>query len=197
MDVVAPTFPLAQAIGRLGNYFNQELFGRPTSLPWGLRIDPINRPARYADSPTFHPTFAYEALWNLGLMALLLWIDRKHRLKPGQLFWVYVLGYGLGRLWVEDLRSDPASLLLGVRVNIWTSGGAIVIAAIVLFVRQGRASPPAQDGDSGTPADQTSEPADHVSEPAEDVSDDEVSEEHVTEASVGEDGGERPPASDA
>ena len=88
MDVVAPTFPLAQAIGRLGNYFNQELFGRPTSLPWGLRIDPINRPARYADSPTFHPTFAYEALWNLGLMAVLLWIDRKHRLKPGQLFWV-------------------------------------------------------------------------------------------------------------
>ena len=147
MDVVAPTFPMAQAIGRLGNYFNQELFGRPTSLPWGLRIDPINRPARYADSPTFHPTFAYEALWNLGLMAVLLWIDRKHRLKPGQLFWVYVLGYGLGRLWVEDLRSDPASLLLGVRVNIWTSGGAIVIAAIVLFVRQGRASPPAQDAE--------------------------------------------------
>ncbi len=144
MDVAAPAFPLAQAIGRLGNWFNQELFGRPTKLPWGLRIDPVNRPTRYADVATFHPTFLYEALWNLALVGLLLWLDRRRRLRPGSLFWCYILGYALGRLWVEDLRVDPASLLLGVRVNIWTSGTAIVLASVILIVRQRRRPSPEQ-----------------------------------------------------
>jgi prolipoprotein diacylglyceryl transferase len=121
-DALAPAIPLAQAIGRLGNWFNQEVFGRPSDLPWALEIDPANRPARYADQATFHPTFLYEGLWNLGLAALLIWLDRKRLVRRGRLFAVYVLGYGIGRFWVEALRSDEASLLWGVRVNIWVSG---------------------------------------------------------------------------
>jgi prolipoprotein diacylglyceryl transferase len=121
LDVVAPAIPVAQAIGRLGNWFNQELFGRPTTLPWGLEIDPEHRPPGYEQFATFHPTFLYEALWNLSLAALLIWIDKKRWLRPGELFLVYVFGYSIGRLWVEDLRIDPASLIWGVRVNIWMS----------------------------------------------------------------------------
>ncbi len=134
LDVVAPALPLAQAIGRLGNWFNQEVFGRPTDLPWGLQIDPQYRPSRYLDVATFHPTFLYEALWNLALMGALLWIDSKRTLRAGRLFVLYVGGYGLGRLWVESLRSDSASLIFGIRVNIWTSLLAIVGAGAFLLV---------------------------------------------------------------
>jgi prolipoprotein diacylglyceryl transferase len=125
-DALAPAIPLAQAIGRLGNWFNQEVFGRPTDLPWALEIDPINRPARYADSPTFHPTFLYEGLWNLALMGLLIWIDRRGWVRRGRLFAVYILGYGVGRFWVEALRSDAASLILGIRVNLWVSAVCVI-----------------------------------------------------------------------
>ncbi len=121
-DALAPAIPLAQAIGRLGNWFNQEVFGRPSDLPWALEIDPENRPLRYRDEPTFHPTFLYEALWNIGLMFFLIWLDRKGLVRKGRLFAVYILGYGVGRFWVEALRSDEASLILGVRVNLWVSG---------------------------------------------------------------------------
>jgi prolipoprotein diacylglyceryl transferase len=147
LDVAAPALPLAQAIGRLGNWFNQELFGRPTDLPWGLEIDPEHRPARYLNEETFHPTFLYEALWNVALVALLLWIDRRRRLRPGQLFTIYVAGYFTGRLWVEALRADPASQILGVRVNIWTSVVTAAAAIAVLVVR------------SRHPADRDLEPA--------------------------------------
>jgi prolipoprotein diacylglyceryl transferase len=125
-DAFAPGIPLAQAIGRLGNWFNQEVFGRPTDLPWALEIDPANRPARYVDQPTFHPTFLYEGLWNLALMGFLIWLDRRGVVRRGRLFAVYVLGYGVGRFWVEALRSDEASLILGIRVNLWTSGLCIL-----------------------------------------------------------------------
>jgi prolipoprotein diacylglyceryl transferase len=132
LDVAAPAIPVAQAIGRLGNWFNQELFGRPTDVPWALEIDPEHRPEAFADSATFHPTFAYEALWNLALAGLLVWIERRHRLRPGQLFIGYVAGYAAGRLWVEALRVDPASELWGLRVNIWTSILALAAALGVL-----------------------------------------------------------------
>ncbi|MEJ5255250.1 MAG: prolipoprotein diacylglyceryl transferase [Acidimicrobiales bacterium] len=135
LDTVAPALPVAQAIGRLGNWFNQEVFGRPTDLPWGLEIDPAHRPTAYLNSPTFHPTFLYEGLWNLALAGLLLWLDRKRILRPGDLFVLYVGGYGLGRLWVEALRSDAATIVFGLRVNIWMSLLAIVGAAVVLAVR--------------------------------------------------------------
>jgi prolipoprotein diacylglyceryl transferase len=140
-DIAAPALPLAQAIGRLGNWFNQELFGEPTSLPWGVRIDEQYRPLGWEDVSTFHPTFLYEALWNLALCALLLVLDRRKVLAPGRLFAVYVLGYGVGRLWVEMLRIDQASLILGVRVNIWVSIVAI-IGGLVFLVR-GRTPAPA------------------------------------------------------
>jgi prolipoprotein diacylglyceryl transferase len=140
LDVAAPAIPVAQAIGRLGNWFNQELFGRPTDLPWALRVDPEHRPARYADVATFHPTFLYEALWNLALAALLVAWERRHPDEPpGRLFALYVAGYALGRLWVESLRIDPATHLLGVRVNIWTSLVAFAgaVAWLVLSGRRG------------------------------------------------------------
>jgi prolipoprotein diacylglyceryl transferase len=122
LDVVAPAIPVAQAIGRLGNWFNQELYGRPTTLPWGLRISPEHRPAGYEHIATYHPTFLYEALWNLALAGLLILYERRHpHARPGRLFALYVAGYALGRLWIEALRIDPASRIAGLRVNIWVS----------------------------------------------------------------------------
>jgi len=135
LDVVAPAIPVAQAIGRLGNWFNQELYGRPTNLPWGLDIDPEHRPDGLADVATYHPTFLYEALWNLALAGLLIIWERRHpHQRPGRLFALYVAGYALGRLWVEALRIDPATRLLGLRVNIWTSLAAFTGAAAWLLL---------------------------------------------------------------
>lgn len=148
-DAIAPALPLAQAIGRLGNWFNQELFGGPTTLPWALEIDPRHRPDRYLDAATFHPTFLYEGLWNLGLMTLLIVVDRKRVLRPGSIFWLYVAGYATGRLWVEAMRIDPASLILGVRVNIWTSLIALAVALTIVVVR-GKRRP--EDDEAPSPA---------------------------------------------
>jgi prolipoprotein diacylglyceryl transferase len=145
LDVVAPAIPIAQAIGRLGNWFNQELFGRPTDLPWGLRIDSPHRPHGYEQYATFHPTFLYEALWNLALAGLLVLYERRRPDgRPGRLFALYVLGYGLGRLWVEALRIDDATRIAGVRVNIWVSlvaVGAAVASLAVLRRRERRGQP--------------------------------------------------------
>ncbi len=151
-DAIAPALPLAQAIGRLGNWFNQELFGGPTTLPWGLEIDPVHRPERYVDVATFHPTFLYEGVWNLGLMTALILIDRKRVLRSGSIFWLYVAGYATGRLWVEAMRIDPASLILGIRVNIWTSIIALVVALTIVVVR-GRRRPEDDEPPSGDVAD--------------------------------------------
>jgi prolipoprotein diacylglyceryl transferase len=159
LDVVAPAIPIAQAIGRLGNWFNQELFGRPTGLPWGLRIDPEHRPHGYEQVAAFHPTFLYEALWNLALAAALVIYERRRPGgRPGWLFALYVGGYGLGRLWVEALRIDDATRIAGVRVNIWVSLVAIAAASAVLVrLRRGRPhadrAPAREDSASrGTPA---------------------------------------------
>jgi prolipoprotein diacylglyceryl transferase len=147
MDAVAPALPLAQAIGRLGNWFNQELFGRPTDLPWGLRIDPARRPDGYEPFATFHPTFLYEGLWNLALMGLLIAVDRRRVLRPGNVFALYVGGYFLGRLWIEMLRIDTASIVFGLRVNIWISLLAVATVVVVLAVR----GLTRRDGDSDEP----------------------------------------------
>lgn len=140
LDAVAPALPLAQAIGRLGNWFNQELFGRPTDLPWGLRIDDpaalFALPAEYQGETVFHPTFLYEGLWNLGLMFLLIKVDATRRLRPAKVFWLYVFGYGLGRLWVEGLRIDEATLVGGLRVNTWMSL-VIMVVALAMVLRGG------------------------------------------------------------
>ena len=156
LAAVVPSLPLAQAIGRLGNWFNQELFGSPTDLPWGLEIDEAHRPAQYLDVETFHPTFLYEAVWNL----LAVRATGDHRPPPGA-----PLRPGAGdrpapgepsrvaagrvrlrirarsRLWIEAVRIDPASLVWGVRVNIWMSLVLIVASALYLLLTRGRAAP--------------------------------------------------------
>ena len=147
LDALIPGIPLAQAIGRIGNWWNQEVFGRPTSLPWGLEISPKNRPVDYLTSSTFHPTFLYELIWNLALCGLLIWLDRKRTLRPGTVLPLYIGGYFLGRLWIEALRSDEATHILGLRVNIWLSIIGIGGSAIALLVRGVRRRP----GDSEEP----------------------------------------------
>lgn len=138
LTCAAPAIPLAQAIGRWGNWFNQELYGRPTDLPWGLKIDD---PPGFPPGTTFHPAFLYESLWNLGLVAVLLWIDRKLRLGPGRLMAVYVMGYGAGRFWIEGLRIDPATDVGGLRWNQWVALAAIVGGALYLLATRGKQWP--------------------------------------------------------
>lgn len=120
-DSAAPGVAVAQAVGRVGNYFNQELFGRPTTLPWGLEISPEHRPAGYAQFATYHPTFLYEALWCLLVAAVVVLLDRRFTLDHGRSLALYVGLYTVGRGYFESLRIDPANLVLGLRLNEWTS----------------------------------------------------------------------------
>ncbi|MEM8904968.1 MAG: prolipoprotein diacylglyceryl transferase [Actinomycetota bacterium] len=135
-DAVAPGLLVAQAIGRLGNWFNQELFGRPSDLPWALEIDPEHRPAEYLDVETFHPTFLYEALWNLAVAAFLIFVAPRvfRHARDGAIFALYVVGYTFGRLWIELVRIDPASEVLGQRVNVWVSL-LVMAGGLVAFLR--------------------------------------------------------------
>ncbi len=128
LDALAPGVLVAQAMGRWGNWFNQELYGGPTSLPWGLEIDVAHREARYLDVATYHPTFLYECLWNLAAFAVLIWLDRRFRLGHGRVVALYVMLYTAGRGWIENMRIDEVQMnnVLGLRLNVWTS--------IVLFV---------------------------------------------------------------
>ena len=128
LDAVAPAILVAQAIGRLGNWFNSELFGRPTTLPWGLEIAPQFRPAGYAGYATFHPTFLYELLWNLAVAAVLVVLDRRFRLGHGKVFALYVALYSLGRFWIEALRIDTVNEIGGFRLNNYTAAIAFVVA---------------------------------------------------------------------
>jgi prolipoprotein diacylglyceryl transferase len=141
-DALAPGIVLAQAIGRWGNWFNQELFGRPTTLPWGLEIDPEHRPEGYSDVETFHPTFLYEFVWNLGVAGLVIWADRRFRLGYGRAFALYVMGYTAGRAWIEHLRIDDVQMndVLGLRLNVWTSI-VLFAAAAGYFVWSSRRHP--------------------------------------------------------
>lgn len=131
-DAIAPTLLVAQAIGRFGNYFNQELFGRPTTLPWGLQIDPEHRPGGFSQFATFHPTFLYEAIWNLAAAGVLVLLDRRFRFTGGRAFLVYVMLYTCGRVWIEALRIDTVNHLGPFRFNVWTSIVVFAVAAIAL-----------------------------------------------------------------
>jgi phosphatidylglycerol---prolipoprotein diacylglyceryl transferase len=133
MDCVAPGLLLAQGIGRVGNYFNQELFGKPTDLPWALQIDPEHRPAQYAFDPTFHPTFLYEAIYDVIGVGLLIWIGSRFRIKPPGLFALYVAYYTFGRTFEELLRVDPAHELFGLRLNGYVSIALFVIS-VAFFI---------------------------------------------------------------
>ena len=134
LHAAAPAIPLAQAVGRWGNWFNQELFGRPTTLPWALRIDDDHLPAAYESGTTFHPTFLYESVWTLGLSLWLVRLSGSSRFAGSRLFALYVSGYGLGRLWIEGLRIDDASVIGGLRWNQWVAIAAIVGGLIYLAV---------------------------------------------------------------
>jgi prolipoprotein diacylglyceryl transferase len=148
-DAAAPGVILAQAIGRWGNYFNQELFGRPSDLPWAIRIAPENKPAQFADAEAFHPTFLYESIWNVLVCLILLWIARRfaNRLRDGDLVLIYVSLYSVGRFFVETLRVDPAFLIGGsIRGNLLVSSVLALSCAMVLFLRHSR--PPRKQPES-------------------------------------------------
>jgi prolipoprotein diacylglyceryl transferase len=142
MDAAAPGILLAQAIGRWGNWFNQELFGTPTDRPWGLEIDPANRPEGYQDFATFHPTFLYEFGWNLVGVAVLLLIDRRFRVRPPGIFALYVAWYTFGRFFEELLRIDPSHEFLGLRLNAWVSAVLFVLALAAFAWSQRRREGP-------------------------------------------------------
>ncbi|MEV0585173.1 prolipoprotein diacylglyceryl transferase [Nonomuraea sp. NPDC050310] len=140
-DAVAPGLAFGQAIARWGNWFNQELYGRPTTLPWAVEIDPEHRPPDLKDTATYHPAFLYESLWNLGVAGLVLWAERRFRLERGRTFALYVAAYSSGRAWIEWLRVDPAPIVLGLRFNVWVSLLAFGAAAGYLAATRSRAEP--------------------------------------------------------
>jgi prolipoprotein diacylglyceryl transferase len=126
LDAAAIGLPIAQAVGRWGNYANQELFGRPTDKPWGLQVDPEHRPEEYKDRNSFHPTFLYESLWNAGLAVGTFALSKTWKGRPpGMLFMTYLGGYAVGRFIVEGIRTDPSKEAGGLRTNQWTSLGIL------------------------------------------------------------------------
>jgi prolipoprotein diacylglyceryl transferase len=148
LDAAIPAIPLAQAFGRWGNYFNQELFGTPTSLPWALQVDPSHRPDRYADFATFHPTFLYESIYNLAVVAILLRVSATRRLRPGSLSLLYLILYGAGRFGLELLRTDTTFRLLGLSRNGWISVAVVVGGSLWLWLRERHRPGAAADDDA-------------------------------------------------
>jgi prolipoprotein diacylglyceryl transferase len=148
MDAAAPGLLVAQAIGRIGNYFNQELFGKPSTLPWALKIDPAHRPAHYTQFATFQPTFLYEIIWNLGLAGFLIWLGNHRKIKPPGLLALYVAGYSGFRLFEENLRIDYSVHILGMRLNFWIAL-LVCLAGLAWFAwiqKRGKTEPLPLDG---------------------------------------------------
>lgn len=140
LDAVAPGVLLAQAVGRWGNYFNNELFGIPTDLPWGLEISSSNPayPAGLPEGVLFHPTFLYESIWSLAGVALLLAADQKLNLRWGKMMGLYLVYYSIGRVWIEAIRIDPSEILLGLRVNIWSAIAGIALGLAFIVIQSKR-----------------------------------------------------------
>ena len=155
-DATAPGLLVAQAIGRIGNYFNQELFGKPSTLPWALKIDPAHRPPHYLQYATFQPTFLYELIWNLALAGFLVWLWDRRKVRAPGIFALYVAGYSGFRIFEETLRIDYSNYVLGMRLNFWIAtllclAGLLSFAAIQRGWRLpilGRRSPPPADPDA-------------------------------------------------
>jgi prolipoprotein diacylglyceryl transferase len=160
-DAIAPALPLAQAIGRWGNYFNQELYGRPTDLPWAVEIEPRFRRPGFEEVATFHPTFLYESLANAVLVVVLLRLDRTGRLRRGSLMWVYATGYGVIRAVTESIRIDTAERYLGLSRNNWIAIAIAIAGAIGLWWWQRRPVAPAEE-----PAPDPSASPDHEGDEA-------------------------------
>jgi len=168
VDCIAPGVVLAQAIGRWGNYFNQELFGRPTRLPWALQIDLAHRPPGYERFATFHPTFLYESLWCLLVFATLLIVEKRFPIRRGQVFALYVAMYTFGRVWFEALRIDDASKIFGIRFNLLLSA-VLCVFGVAWFVWLGRHSEPSElhQRRAASPAGESdSEDTEETGEPA-------------------------------
>jgi prolipoprotein diacylglyceryl transferase len=140
LDAVAPGMLLAQAMGRLGNWFNHELFGLPTTLPWGLEIESTNAayPLGLPPGTLFHPTFLYEIIWNLAGVAVIVLLERRINLRWGKAFGVYLIWYGLGRSVFESIRVDPSEIILGLRTNVWASIAAVVLGIAIILVQRHR-----------------------------------------------------------
>ena len=133
LDSVAPAVPFAQALGRFGNYFNQELFGTPTDLPWGLEIAPEFRPPAFPDAETFHPTFLYESILNVILAFTIIWAGKRYPSLRGRLIGIYFIGYGLIRFLMELIRTDTTYRLIGLSRNAWVSIAVMIVGAVVLW----------------------------------------------------------------
>ncbi len=174
-DALAPGIALAQAIGRWGNWFNQELFGRPSDLPWAVKIDVEHRPNGYEQFETFQPTFLYESIWCIGVAIVVIWADRRFRMGHGRAFALYVALYTLGRGWIEALRIDDVNEVLGLRLNIWTSILVFLgaVAYIVISARRhpGREEQVEPDRDDKEPA--ATSASDAAGEPDESAGDSE------------------------
>ena len=182
-DAFAPALAVAQALGRFGNWFNQELYGRPSGLPWALEIDPAHRELGYENVATYQPTFLYESLWCLGVAVLCIWADRRFRLGGGRVFALYVAAYTAGRAWIESMRIDTAHTFFGLRLNDYVSIVVFLLAVGYLIARRGRgnkafehydpaavaAEAPASGSDAKSSADKSdASPAETVDEtPAE------------------------------
>jgi len=182
-NAIAPALLVAQAVGRIGNYFNQELFGKPTTLPWGLEIAVGNRPAGYHQFATFQPTFLYEIIWDLALAAALVWLGHHRRIKPWGLFALYVAGYSAFRIFEETLRIDSSEHFLGLRLNFYVAT-IMTLVGLIWFARSQRAQAkvtagpatdggaevagPAEPGASGEAAAGQTEVGATAEEPAED-----------------------------
>lgn len=188
-DMVAPAFLLAQGIGRLGNWWNQELYGLPTTLPWGLEIDAAHRVAGYTQYATFHPTFLYEMLWSFTGVAVLLILEKKLRLGRGKLFATYILWYATGRFFNEFLRIDPVDTIGGLRVNSWaTMAGWLFGALFLVWLIKNRPGP----NEVNAPQAQASEPSgesdsDSAPPTQDDTAHDACDEESQEESTTGED----------
>jgi len=155
-DAAIPAIPIGQAFGRVGNWFNQENFGRPTDLPWGLRIDAEHRPDGFEASEAFHPAFLYEAGWSVMLVIVMVRLDRRGVLSKGMMLPVYIVGYGVGRVMIEAIRIDPAPVYLGLRFNLWVYGAAVILGIIWMLRFAG-------DKPSFSAAESTSDPQDRAS----------------------------------
>ena len=142
LDAAAPGLLLAQAIGRIGNWWNQELYGKPTTLPWGLKIDAAHRPLNYLDHATFHPTFLYELIWDLLGVAVLLYVSRRFTIRAPGLFALYIAWYCFGRFFEELLRIDPAHHIAGLRLNAWVSIVLFVLSVAYFIWHQRKAGGP-------------------------------------------------------
>ena len=174
-DAVAPALLLAQAFGRLGNWFNHELYGWPTDLPWGLEIESSNPayPVGLPDGVLFHPTFLYEIIWNLLGVAVLLWLERKFRPQWGKMLGLYLIWYGAGRVVWETIRVDPSEIFFGIRTNVWAAILAIVVGLAIIAIQSRRhvgvVPSPYRPGKEWVPVVDSVETYSDVPEPGEDA----------------------------